>query len=324
MKRFYSIIAIFLVFAQMIFCQTEQSQDEYKDVSVKIKFYNKTMYYPENTDSNPIFIHISIKNNSNKTLRFKLADDRTFSLDFNVYTIQNKILEQTENIKIKRTTDQTVYFREIAVESGEEYSFVENLKDYIKISEPSVYYFDLKFYPELYKSKYKSLISNRLTLEINPEVSALSSSLIPVQEKTAQILEPQDIAPDKVVEQTIIARQKSLWDQYFLYMDIEAMLLKNASLKRKYNASNAEDRAKMLKNFKADLMQNRIENDIVAVPEKFEIEKTVYTRTEGTVQVTEWFKYPTFRERKSYTYKVKQYEGIWKIYDYTVTNLGTE
>ena len=30
---------------------------------------------------------------------------------------------------------------------------------------------------------------------------------------------PMDISPDKVVEQTIIARQKSLWDQYFLYMD---------------------------------------------------------------------------------------------------------
>ena len=45
---------------------------------------------------------------------------------------------------------------------------------------------------------------------------------------------------------------------------------------------------------------------------------------EGTVTVTEWFKYPNFREKKSYVYKVRQREGIWQIYDYTVTNLGTE
>lgn len=324
-KKSTIIISLFIFFAQIVFAQTSKNNsDELKDVSVKIKYYNKSMYYPENAETNPIFVHISIKNNGTETMRFKLADDRTFSLDFNVYSIQNKILEQTENIKMKRTTDQTVYFREIALETGEEYSFVENLKDYVKISEPSIYYFDLQFYPELYKSKYKKIISNRLTLEINPELSALSSSFIPVTEKTATPLVPQEISPDKVVEQTIVARQKSLWDQYFLYMDIESMIQKNASTKRKYNASNAEERARMLKNFKADLMQNRIENDIVAVPEEFEIEKTVYTQTEGTVTVTEWFKYPNFRERKSYIYKVKQHEGIWKIYDYNVTNLGTE
>ena len=71
-------------------------------------------------------------------------------------------------------------------------------------------------------------------------------------------------------------------------------------------------------------MQARIENDIVAVPESFQIEKTTYSPTEGSVTVIEWFKYPNFSEKKRYTYKVKQHEGIWKIYDYTVVNLGTE
>lgn len=282
------------------------------------------MYYPGNPETNPVYLHVSIKNNSTETLRFKLADDRMFSMDFNVYTIKNTQLDQTENLLKKRTTNQTVYFREISLETGEEYSFVENLKDYINIDSPSIYYLDLKFYPELYKSKFVVLESNRLTLEISPSPSAASSSVLPVRNITAEILKPEEISPDKVVEQTIIARQKSLWNQYFLYMDVEAMLNRNASSKRKYKSTNAEERARMLENFKADLKQERIEKDIVAVPEKFEIEKTVYTKTEGTVTVTEWFKYPTFREKKSYVYKVRQREGIWQIYDYTVTNLGTE
>ena len=262
------------------------------------------MYYPGNRESNPVLVHISIKNNSTETKRFKLADDRMFSIDFDVITIKNQTLPQSENLIKKRTTNRTVYFREIALDNGEEYSFTENLKDYIDITDPAVYYADLKFYPELYKSKYISLDSNRLTLEVRPSPSAAASSILPVTDNTSELLKPEDISPDKVVERTIIARQKSLWDQYFLYMDIEAMLQRNAVAKRKYNAVSADERARLLKNYKADLMQSRIDNDIVAVPESFEIEKTLYSRTEGTVTVTEWFKYPNFREKKSYVYKV--------------------
>lgn len=302
----------------------EKESSKYDDMSVSIKYYDRTMYYPGNPDTNPVFVHISIKNNSARTMRFKLADDRMFSVDFNGYTIKNLQIPQTENVIRKRTTNQTVYFREISLETGEEYSFVENLKDYIEISEPSVYYIELKFYPELYKSKYLSVTSNRLSLEIRPSPSAASSAVLPVKNKSAELLKPEEISPDKVVEQTIIARQKSLWDQYFLYLDIEAMLQRNAPAKRKYISSSAEERARMLKNYRADLMQSRIDNDIVAVPEKFEIERTVYSKTEGTVTVTEWFRYPNYHEKKSYVYKVRQREGIWQIYDYTVTNLGTE
>lgn len=302
----------------------EKESSKYDDMSVSIKYYDRTMYYPGNPDTNPVFVHISIKNNSARTMRFKLADDRMFSVDFNGYTIKNLQIPQTENVIRKRTTNQTVYFREISLETGEEYSFVENLKDYIEIYEPSVYYVELKFYPELYKSKYLSVTSNRLSLEIRPSPSAASSAVLPVKNKSAELLKPEEISPDKVVEQTIIARQKSLWDQYFLYLDIEAMLQRNAPAKRKYISSSAEERARMLKNYRADLMQSRIDNDIVAVPDKFEIERTVYSKTEGTVTVTEWFRYPNYHEKKSYVYKVRQREGIWQIYDYTVTNLGTE
>ena len=132
------------------------------------------------------------------------------------------------------------------------------------------------------------------------------------------------MSPDKVVEQTIIARQKSLWDQYFLYMDLEQMMLRNADTERRYRAASADERARLLESYKSDLMQNRIDHDVVAVPERFYIENTSYSQIDGTVTVLEWFKYPTYRERKRYVYKVRQRDGIWQIYDYNVTNLGTE
>ena len=320
-RKLAFIIAIFSVFAQIkMFAQN----NDFENASVSIKYSNRTIYYPGDAEENPINIHVTIKNNGIETLRFKLADDRAFSLDFNAYTVKNQKLPQTDSNIEKRTTNQTVYFREISLEYGEEYSFIENLKDYLIIEDPSVYYLELTFYPELYKSKKIKLTSNRLTLEVRPSPSSSSSSYIPVKENSAEILKPEYLSPDKVVEQTIVARQRSLWDQYFLYMDVESLLKRNKTLRNKYNTVSADERERMLLAFKADLMQSRIENDIISIPEKFQIVKTTYSPTEGTVEVLEWFKYPNFSEKKSYTYKLRQREGIWVIYDYVVVNLGTE
>ncbi len=318
------IISVFTLLAQFTSAEEKKSSMDYSKASVAIKFFDKTMYYPGSKDENPIYVNISITNNGTETLRFRLADDRMFSLDFNAFTIKNTTLPQTKALIIKRSTNQTVYFRELAIEPGETYSFVENAKDFIQFDEPSIYYLELVFYPELYKSKYLELTSNRLSLDIRPSPSASSSTVLPIESKTTSLLKPEAISPDKVVEQTIIARQKSLWDQYFLYMDLEQMMLRNSETNRKYRKASADERNRMLQSYKADLMQNRIDHDIVGVPEKFSIENTSYSQTEGTVSVKEWFKYPNFSEIKRYVYNVRQRDGIWQIYDYSVTNLGTE
>lgn len=323
MKKSFLIIAVLALFAHSAFAQSAQNSG-YSKASVSIKFFDRTMYYPGSAEDNPIFVHVTIKNTGTETLRFKLADDRMFSVDFSAFTVKNTRLEQTNALVRKRTTNQTVYFREISLETGEEYSFVENAKNFLNFDEPSVYYIELSFYPELYKSKYIELKSNRLTLEVRPTPSAASSSFIPVAMGTAEILQPEQISPDKVVEQTIVARQKTLWDQFFLYIDLEEMLKADPLRRNKYAASSAEDGEKMINDYKASLMADTIEKDIVAIPERFEIKRTNYSQTEGTVTVYEWFKYKNYYEKKEYIYHVRQRDGIWRIYGYSVNNLGTE
>ena len=115
-----------------------------------------------------------------------------------------------------------------------------------------------------------------------------------------------------------------LYIAYGSNMNIEQMMTRNSEINRKYKNASADERNRMLQSYKADLMQNRIDYDIVSIPEKFQIENTSYSQTEGTVSVLEWFKYPNFSEKKRYIYKVRQRDGIWQIYDYSVTNLGTE
>ena len=319
MKRFlFVIISIFILFAQTVVAQENQ------DVQVSIKLYNKTLYYPGESLDNPIYVHITVANKGSETLRFKLADDRMFSIDFSAFNSKNKKLPYTEEIIKKRTTDRIVYFREIALETGEEYSFVENLKDYVQITEPAIYYFELDFFPELYKSKFNKIESNRLRIDVKPSPSASGVTKVPVSNEIISVLKPESISPDKVVEQTIVARQKNLWNQFFLYMDIEKMLTRDQARKRKYTTLSDMDRNRMIQDYKLDLMQARIDNAIVAIPESFYIEKTVYTQTEGSVSVIQWFKYDTFKEKKRYVYSVQKRDEIWHICDYTVENLGTE
>lgn len=317
-----SIISSLVLFASAAFAQT--SNQDFSRASVVIKLFDRTMYYPGNVKENPIYVNIAITNNGTDTLRFKLADDKVFSLDFSAYTIKNTELTQTTQLISKRSTNQTVYFREIAIEPGESYSFIQNVKDYISFEEPSIYYLEMKFYPELYRAKQNEITSNRLSIDIRPAPTASSSTVLPVESKTASLLKPEAISPDKVVEQTIIARQKSLWDQYFLYMDLERMMERNSATQRRYANASADERRRMLEAYKADLMQNRIDFDIVAIPEKFTVDNTEYSQTSGEVTVTEYFKYPNYTEVKKYVYKVQQRDGIWQIYDYTVTNLRTE
>ena len=188
------------------------------------------------------------------------------------------------------------------------------------------------FYPELNRQTVmssdnpyiKPVKSNRLTLEVRPSVGAASLSIIPTDPVTFDNLSRKQISPDQVITDTIIARQKNSWDEFFLYMDLEEMILRDSSLEKKFISESEDGRIRMIENYKISMRNKSAALDIIMVPNKFQIEKTAYTPTEGSVSVIQWFDYSTYSEKKRYTYYLHQKDGIWLIYDYTVDNLGTE
>ncbi|QTQ11829.1 hypothetical protein HRI96_06215 [Treponema parvum] len=194
------IISVCIFFAQAVFSQdSTPAATDLSHAGVSIRFYDRTMYYPNEAKTNPIYVHITIANRGPETLRFKLADNRLFSLSFRAFDVKNNQLPLSESLILARTTSQTVFYRDIALEAGEEYSFVENVKDYLQIKEPAIYYLEMEFFPELYKPVSASkLLSNRLTLEIRPSPSASASIVLPIQDKTTSILKPESISPDQI------------------------------------------------------------------------------------------------------------------------------
>lgn len=285
-----------------------------------IRFFEKKVYFL----GDEILVEALIRNTGASTLRFKVADNRVFNLDFDVRTPTNVALDHAREFTARRTSDQPVFFRELSLEPGEQYAIVVDLADYAAFDGPGLYKLRGVFYPELYRTGASaSIVSDWLTLNLRP-AAATQAMRAAVDAETGVLLARQSLPPDEVVRWTISARQKSEWDKFFLYLDLEQLLRRSAEKDRAYRASSEEARRAMVEQFKQDLRQSRIDGDINVIPSSFEIRRTAYGPSEGTVEVLEKFRYADYTELKSYTYHLQRQDKYWIIVDYEIKNLGTE
>jgi hypothetical protein len=297
------------------------------DIGLSIRYYDKRIYYMQ---EDPIQVQITLTNATPSTYRFKLADERAFSVDFDIRTMSNRAVEQAEALKRRRSTSQQVFFREIAIEPGESFSFTEDLRNYADLSQSGSYVVQARIYTELFRTAGLSggvppLESNRLNLNIRPP-SVYNAEGVPValDVETNAILVREKLAPDQVVNYILTARQKSQWEKFFLYLDLESMISRDSARSSRWLAQPEEGRRQMLARYRADLEAEVIDGDISSIPKEFTIERTSYGAEEGTVTVLEKFQIGNYIERKRYTYYLRRRDDIWTIIDYTVLNLGTE
>jgi hypothetical protein len=325
MKKLYFFAILMSIIAAAVPVQAGAEEG----IDFSIRFFDKRIYYAE---GDPIYVQLTIANNSPATYRFKLADERAFSIDFDIRTVSNRGLEPADALVRKRTQNQQVFFREIAVESGESFSFVEDLRDYVNLKQAGSFIVQALAYPELYRANLASqnagaggLESNRLNLNLRPPAIIGADGLpVAMDVDTGANLVKKDMPPDQVVEYMITARQRSQWEKFFLYLDIEAMLSRDSSRRRKWLLEGEEGRRRMLAEISQELQNAQIDGSISTIPSDFTIERTTYNAAEGTVAVLQKFKGRNFTELKRYTYTLARRDNIWIVVNYSVTNLGTE
>lgn len=338
MKSKFGLAALLFV------CAGAAYAAEADGVSVNIRYYDKKVYFAE---GDPIFILVTVANNSPDVYRFRLADDRVFSVDFDTRTRANRAVEAADVLERRRSTAGQVFFRDVSIEPGESFSFVENLRDYTKIQTAGSFIVQARLWPELLRTVDRqqavfkaaqtgafqdnappaaaALVSNRLALQVKPRAIPGDDGLpIALDVETGAHLERDKLVPDQVVTWTLQARQKSQWEKFFLYLDIEKMIIRDGPRQRKWRAESEEGRQRMIANYRSELRKTTIDGDIAAIPMTFEIENTNYNANEGTVVVLEKFKTGDYIERKRYTYYLEKEDDYWSIVDYTVMNLGTE
>jgi len=350
-NRKYKLLKKAFLFVMLIFLGLLPLSASQSDLSFSIRFFDKRIYYLE---QDPILIQITLTNNGPAPFRFKLADERVFSVDFDVRTNSNRAVEAADILIRRRSRSQQVYFREVSIAAGESFSFVEDLRDYAAFTQSGAYVVQAWLFPELYQgTRYfeatthfettthieagtinpgrtlaatgRPLESNRLTLSIRPR-QILGPDGIPLalDVETNAVLVRENLPPDEVVRYLLTARQRSQWERCFLYLDLEAMVSRDAYRRRQFNTESEEGRQRMIARYRQDLQNAIIDGDISLIPMDFSIERTVYTAQTGTVTTLQFFRVGNFVERKRFTWHLERKDGIWIIVDYSVVNLGTE
>jgi hypothetical protein len=304
----------------------------FAEAKLSIRYFDKRLYYLQD---NPIFVQITLSNAGPSAYRFRLADDRAFSVDFDVRSMTNLALRPAEILVRRRSTSQQVFFREITVESGESFSFVEDLRNFAAIDQSGSYVVQARLYPDLLRtaavpastdSVEAPLESNRRSLNIRPPALPALPEGVPValDVETNANLVREKLPPDQVVRYILTARQKGQWEKFFLYLDLEAMIVRDAQRQRQWAAESEEGRRRMAARYRSELQTAVVDGDIATIPMEFQIERTTYGASEGTVSALEKFKTGNYIERKRYTYYLQLRDDVWTIVDYTVLNLGTE
>ncbi len=294
---------------------------EYNKINFSIRYFDKKIYYPGDS----VQIKASIINDTPEEFSFNLSENKIFNIKLNVKTMNNQVLDPSENFIINSSRNSNTFYREIILDPGEEFSFIVDLDDYTDISKPGMYVIDGSFTTDLNSNGNFLLISNRLPLSVRPG-SAEREFTEYLDYETGEILKANPIPPDEAVQYMLESRQKSIWPRFFLYLDIKELLLSDSNMKRKFERSTEEEQQLLIRNFKKQMEGERLQSDqsIVLIPSDFEILHTSYSADRATVIVREEFLQTGYTAVKSYTYYLHRLDGIWKIYNYEVKNIGTK
>lgn len=298
--------------------------------SLGVSLHDRRIYQP----GSEILVRVTIRNDGAGTYRFKLAEDRRHSVSFELRSLSNRAAAASDSWKRAMASSSPVFYREIALRPGEEYSFVEDLRDYLEVAEPGPYLLHARFWPELFSAaaggagaalatSVAAVASPALSISIRPGSPTPAAAQL-FRADDLSVLRPERIAPDEVVTRTIRARQRGLWNEFFLYLDLERLLKANPEKRRAYDRESDDGRRRMLESYRAELMASTVDNDIVVVPSSFEIVETRYRPAAGTVVAMLRFAYDGFSLLKQYTYELEKRNDIWYIVSYTVLNKGSE
>ncbi|HBD93542.1 MAG: hypothetical protein A2015_06700 [Spirochaetes bacterium GWF1_31_7] len=319
MNKLTLILTIILFSFSLCAVENHSTEISYNDVAVMIRFSEPKIF--KINDS--IYIDIEIKNKSNKPSAVLIADDKRYTFDFELVSLQNKPVGYNKDYSNFFNRVQPIFNSMIRLNKDEGFTYRVLLNDYYDIDTSGQYYIRAVFHPalKLSENNVNVMKSNYLTINVRPE--SINDRYI-VEQKEAEMermLFAEKKAPDEVIEYMLNARMKSEWEKYFLYIDVSKMILTNSKFKDKYRKADSERQSKIIEEYKEYLKQNTID-EMSYIPILFNIVKTEYSTGEAKVEAILKFKQYDFIEDKYYTYFLNKKDDKWFVTSYTVLNIG--
>ncbi len=310
------IVVVILFFA--VLCNLAGAAD----LTIGIRLVEQKIYFL----NDDIRIKITLKNDTVDTQQFRIADNRAFSLDFDVRTALNRLTNyHSEQFENNRNSLKPILYRDLSLAPGEEYSLEVSFKDFVALDNPGLYVVQVRFFPDLYLSEASaSLASNTLTLNIRPAAESPAQKTA-VEIQLDQAAQRGDLPPDQAVTYTLRARRDGNWSKFFLYVNLEALYI-NSALRNvpngrdQYNRLSEADKKTRIDAYRNQIMTLKTEGDLVLLASDFTIERTTFTATDAEVQVKQVYAHPDYQEVRTYLYRLRRPNGVWEIVDYQVTN----
>ena len=315
MKRILFLTAI-------LFWTTAQIFAQITNPSVNIRFYNKKIYTPDSQ----IQIMVELENETETPIAFYLADNKLYNVNVKVASLKGVLCDPSDYYLKTMAIKEPYQYKEVVLQPNERYSFRLRLNDYVTIDKTESYEVTVSFYGNLVRNAGEAAVSNTLYLNINEgsEDSVPAAALKPAAATSAAAPQRVRMAPDKAVAFTIDAMINRIWDDLFLYINLESLYLKNADRKEQYLNRPEEIRKALLSDYRTKITEGNVEKEFVLIPSRYEITLTTYNETNAQVTVLEYFDRVTFTEKKEYKYRLEKQDSIWMIEDYIVRNLGID
>lgn len=294
---------------------------------IQIRLYNQTVY----TDSSNVELQVELTNKGISPILFKLADQRVHNIKLDVRTLANDPITECDQCIKEFISSQPVYYSEIRLRPSEQFTFIVPLEDFVILKKSGKYFIKAWFFKEFRSAKGTPLASNTIELEITPPEINDEDFKLEMPTKSLA-LKAQPLYPDEVIRWTLDSRikaanekeyqkQNSIWDEFFLYLDLEELYLKSGESRKEYLTLSETERIKKLEEYQKWLKEGSRDKDLLLIPSNYQIIKTSYTENNAVVVVYQEFNAGRFIDRKQYSYFLRKNDTIWNIYDYSIINM---
>lgn len=263
-----------------------------------------------------VVVETKIKNIGKRERIIKLSPFNHESFYFVVKNFQNESLPLRDDYKIKsyELKSSSDMYKEITLSPGESVSRIVDLSEIYDFRESGFYYLKVFYYPDPdVKSEFCESEEYKILLKppqiVEEEISKEEAQRKILMEKLKKL------PPYDVVDDLLDAKMKKDWERFLFHFDLERLINSFQNFAFAYqNARTGKYKLEVLKDFRRYLTvhwQDRILS--------YEVRESYIKGSEATVDADVEYMVRNLSYVLRYTFKLsKDYEGVWKVYDYTV------
>ncbi|MBU1077792.1 MAG: hypothetical protein KKH98_10900 [Spirochaetes bacterium] len=273
-----------------------------------------------------IYLNVEVMNTSEDPVSFYVSPYKLNNVKLYILNLQNGlILDEKysrilENNDLKKEKPELFEYTTKTLYPDEVYKFRINLPEYFDLPEPGRYKVKLEFDPFANSTlPHKIMISNPLFFVLKDSIKdeAFNNMILSLK----KIEEEKTYTPQGTIEFMLNAYQKGNWDGYFLYQDLNAVIMQYDKFRDRYLKASTVMKQKIISEFKEWIM-SRPEKEI----EKYDILDVYHSLTDksSVVKCKVTYKSPALFKTYIYKYKLIQKGVKWIVVDIDVQTYSKE